>query len=171
MVNGLDAVAISAVRKARPAEMISSLVSSPLRIRNAAHRVRAPIASSTAAPASPSASRTWVIRSSWVTPATPSAAYATSMIAAPRPIPKPVSSRPRSTERTHSSQTGPTWAATKNPRPKPVASAVKITALILSECHRRPAASEPGPWYRARPALRPAGRGGILKVGRPGVAF
>jgi hypothetical protein len=58
-----------------------------LRIRSADTRVRAPVASSRAAPASPRASRTRVIRSNWVTPATPSAAYAMSMSASPRPIP------------------------------------------------------------------------------------
>lgn len=41
MVNGLDAVSITAVRRARLGETISSRVSSPLRIRNAARRVRA----------------------------------------------------------------------------------------------------------------------------------
>jgi len=55
-----------------------------------------------------------------------------SMVAAPRPIMIPVISRPAITLRAASSQTGPTCAATRNPSPKPVSSAVVMAGQSWS---------------------------------------
>src|SRR5271169_2927794 len=54
-----------------------------------------------------------------------------SMVAAPRPIMIPVANRPRITLRAASSQMGPTCAATRKPRPKPVNSAVVMMGSLL----------------------------------------
>ena len=74
IVAGLDAVPASAIVNARPGVATSAGVSPPWRTRIAVHSVRAPRATSTAAPASASAMRTGSMASSGAAPATPQAA-------------------------------------------------------------------------------------------------
>jgi len=74
MVSGFDAVAATAVAKARRGEATSSSDSPPRRIRNAPQRVRAPITPSTSAPARPNATRRASASSRLAAPARPSPA-------------------------------------------------------------------------------------------------
>ena len=71
IVSGFEAVAATAVMKARRGEATSSSASPPRRTRNAAHRVRAPITASTSAPIRPKATRRASASSRLAAPARP----------------------------------------------------------------------------------------------------
>ena len=74
IVNGFDTVATRPVRNAARGVTVSSGSSAPSRTRHAVRNVRAPSTSSTAAPRSPSRTRSSRIASNGATPAAPRAA-------------------------------------------------------------------------------------------------
>ena len=71
MVIGLEAVAITEVRKAARGASTSPSASAPARMRVACQTVRAPSQQRNAAPSRPKVSRTGVIRTSCAAPSTP----------------------------------------------------------------------------------------------------
>src|SRR5215218_6107292 len=92
---------------------------------------------STTAPIRPKLTRSGSISSRPAAPAAPAAAYSVSITATPAPIASPIGTPLRSVERIANSDSGPSWAATKNPRPKPT-----TRTLIGSPYRRRPGLRE-----------------------------
>src|SRR5690606_19848478 len=153
IVSGLDAVAASAVRRARATVTTSEGTSSPDRTRWADHSVRAPITHSTAAPTRPITTRTGEIATSEAAPSMPSPPYAVSTAAAPAPTASPGANPYRRVVRMHRSDTGPTWAATSAPRPRPVRRAVSTPPFDQARWQNAPGfpAAGPGPAPRTGP--------------------
>src|SRR5919112_2341092 len=105
------------------------------------------------------------------------------MSAAPAPIAMPLVSAPRSTLRTHSSDTGPGCAPTNRPSPKPTASELMWTPYGVERAGARalrggrPTASRPPPstraprtWARAWGGRAPPARSGGWPRARPRTA-
>src|SRR5579859_1071744 len=147
IVSGLIAVAATAVANARRGSTTSWAASRPKRARKPSRMVRSPSATRIAALARPSTSRNAPPDSSRPTPARPSVAYSRSIPATAAAIASPtVTARPpRSTDRTTSSVTGPTCAASRRPTPNPAATSAPVLRLYRPavRLHRPPGSRSP----------------------------